>query len=89
LTQLENCRKILLIAPPLLQPGEWVDSKSLILESQILGILYMELAQQLQIGFTDSGNWKIPLCFDGVHFTEQGHQRFAAELLNHLIQNTI
>ena len=84
LTQIEGCQKILLIAPPPLQHGEWVTSDALIQESQLLSALYRDLAKKLQIGFTDSGNWNIPLCFDGVHFTEQGHQNFAAGLLNHL-----
>ena len=87
LTQFDTSQKILLIAPPPLQPGEWVTSESLIQESQSLGIFYCNLAQKLQIGFADSGNWNIPLCFDGVHFTEDGHRNFAAELLKYLKTN--
>lgn len=84
LTQLGGCQKILLIAPPPLQHGEWITSDALIQESKSLSALYRDLAEKLQVGFADSGNWNIPLCFDGVHFTEQGHQNFAAGLLKHL-----
>ena len=84
LPRLDGCQKILLIAPPPMKHGEWVTSDALIQESQSLRALYRDLAEKLQIGFADSGNWNIPLCFDGVHFTEQGHQNFAAGLLNHL-----
>lgn len=28
--------------------------------------------------------WDIPLAYDGVHFTEQGHKTFTAELLEEL-----
>ena len=39
------------------------------------------------IRFADSGNWDIPLAYDGVHFTEQGHKTFAAGLLEELKWN--
>ena len=42
------------------------------------------LAERLGIRFADAGNWNIPLAYDGVHFTEQGHRAFAAGLLEEL-----
>ena len=33
------------------------------------------------ICFGDAGDWNIPMAYDGVHFTEQGHRAFAAGLL--------
>ena len=42
------------------------------------------LAEQLGIRFADAGKWDIPLAYDGVHFTEQGHRAFAAGLLEEL-----
>ena len=38
----------------------------------------------LGIRFADAGKWDIPLSYDGVHFTEQGHKAFAAGLLEEL-----
>ena len=42
------------------------------------------LAEQLGIHFADAGKRDIPLAYDGVHFTEQGHRAFAARLLEEL-----
>ena len=36
------------------------------------------------IRLTDAGKWKIPLAYDGVHFTEQGHKALAAGPLEEL-----
>ena len=76
--------RILLIAPPPLQRGEWVQDEALIAASAALGQNYYNLAQRLGIQFLDSGEWGIPLAYDGVHFTEQGNVRFACRLLEYL-----
>lgn len=87
LTQFDRSQRILLVAPPPMQPGEWVSDPALIRDSQYLGTLYQKLAQKLQLGFADAASWNICLCFDGVHFTESGHQTFAAVLLHHIKTN--
>ena len=46
--------------------------------AQLAG-LYRTLAQDKAIAFADAGAWDIPLAFDGVHFTEEGHRRFAEQ----------
>ena len=46
-----------------------------------LGMSQEALAERLDIRFADAGKWDIPLAYDGVHFTEQGHRAFAAGLL--------
>ena len=38
----------------------------------------------LGVHFADAGDWDISLAYVGVHFTEQGHQAFAAGLLGKL-----
>ena len=73
-------RKFLLLAPPPLVRGAWVPDEELIDQSKALGGLYRDLARKLGIRFADAGQWEIPLCFDGVHFTEEGHRRFAEAL---------
>ncbi len=75
-----SCEKILLIAPPHLQPGSWVDTTDLIEVSRSLATGYQQLAAEKHIRFTDAGVWDIPLAFDGVHFTEEGHRTFARRL---------
>ena len=76
--------KLLLIAPPPVALGEWVPSQQLIDDSRALAGLFQALAERLGIRFADAGNWEIPLAYDGVHFTEQGHRAFAARLLEEL-----
>jgi lysophospholipase L1-like esterase len=61
-----------------MQVGEWVQTKDLIEKSRELGKTYRALAERQGILFADSGRWKIPLTYDGVHFTEEGHRRFAS-----------
>ena len=72
--------KLLLIAPPPFQPGEWVTQESQIRESRKLAGAYASLAQKLDIAFADAGRWGVGLCFDGVHFTPEGHAAFATGL---------
>ncbi len=68
-----------LIAPPPMQAGEWPDAAALC-ESTKLASCYASVAEKLGCPFVDAGEWGIGLCFDGVHFTEEGHRRFADSL---------
>lgn len=76
--------KILLIAPPPMAPGEWVPDRQLIDNSLAFAAYCQDLARRLGIPFADAGKWDIPLTYDGVHFTQQGHRAFAAGLLDAL-----
>ena len=76
--------KLLLIAPPPVALGAWVPSPQLIDDSRAFARLCQTLAKQMGIRFADAGRWDIPLAYDGVHFTEQGHRAFAAKLLEEL-----
>ena len=76
--------KILLIAPPPVTLGQWVPSPQLIEDSHAFAQLCQALAERMGIRFADAGKWDIPLTYDGVHFTEQGHKAFAAGLLEEL-----
>ena len=71
---------LLLIAPPLMQSGTWVESDALIRSSGQLAPLYRDLAALCGVSFCDASVWDIPVVFDGVHFSEQGHRRFAEQL---------
>ena len=83
-TLLDSSKSFLLIAPPPMKPGTWVPSESLIRESGRLCRLYRDLADKLGIDFADAREWNVELSFDGVHFTEAGHETFAEGLKNHL-----
>ena len=76
--------KILLIAPPPMKQGAWVPNQQLIDDSHTFARLCRSLAEHLGIRFADAGRWDVPLAYDGVHFTEQGHRAFAARLLEEL-----
>ena len=76
--------KIVLIAPPPMKQGTWVLDQQFIDDSRTFARLCQTLAEQLGTRFADAGKWDVPLAYDGVHFTEQGHNTFAAELLEEL-----
>lgn len=79
--------KILLIAPPPMKYGEWVWEQRLVDESVSVADVYQALAQDLGICFVDAGQWNIPLSYDGVHFTQEGHREFSRELYHFLIMD--
>lgn len=76
--------KILLIAPPPMESGTWVDDPEIIRNSQKLGKDYETLARRTGVMFVDGGAWNIVLAFDGVHFTEAGHRIFGEQLCRFL-----
>lgn len=79
---------LLLIAPPPLARGAWVRDAALIGASRAFARCCRTLAERLGIHFADAGAWGVPLAYDGVHFTEQGHRAFAAGLLGALGRGT-
>lgn len=80
-----SCReKLVLIAPPAMIPGEWVQDAELIEDSIRLASLYEVLAERLGIRFVNAVNWAIPLSYDGVHFTQEAQPLFAEALFREL-----
>ncbi len=77
--------KILLVSPPPMKRGAWVETDELVAESIRLSMEYRRLSERLAIPFADTSDWRIPLAFDGVHFTEEGNHLFAEYLLPHLL----
>lgn len=80
LTKNISSEKILLIAPPSMNKGEWVDEDRLLTESRRFGSCYKSVARALGVHFADSKEWGIHTAYDGVHFTEEGHAAFASGL---------
>lgn len=72
--------QLLLTAPPPMRRGAWVAEESLVEASRALGEQYRMLARELEIPFADGGEWGVELAFDGVHFTQRGHQAFAQRM---------
>ena len=77
---------ILLIAPPPVTWGDWVQSENVIRESAALSGAYRRAAAALGASFADAGEWGVGLAFDGVHFTEAGHGAFYEGLLRALTE---
>ena len=74
---------LLLIAPPLIGREGFpsLEEQLLYRESLRLGILYEELAARRALTFVNTAEWDIPMGFDGVHFSEEGHRIFADHML--------
>lgn len=79
---LGGCRQgnVLIISPAPFVRGSWVDSDALVLASREMAGEYRRAASRLGQHFADAAEWGVELCFDGVHFTEDGHRAFAAGL---------
>lgn len=76
--------KVVLIAPPPMVWGAWVQDQGLIDDSVRMAQLYQALAYRLGIRYFNAGDWNIPLCADGVHFTGDGQAVFAEKLVKAL-----
>ena len=74
---------LLLIAPPLIgrKDASSLEEQLLYRESRQLGALYEKLALQRALAFVNTAEWDIPMGFDGVHFSEEGHRIFADRML--------
>ena len=71
---------IILIGPPPIKLGAWVPDQILVDSSRQLLSEYQNLAEHMGIHYVPTHDWNIPLCFDGVHFTEEGHRIFSEKL---------
>ena len=72
--------RIILIAPPAMSFGAWVEDQELIDDSVKLAEEFRVVAEEMNIKFIDASRWGIPMAFDGVHFTMEGHHEFAERL---------
>lgn len=79
-----DVRKILLVAPPTMKLGQWVEDQDLIDDSHALALHYQILANHLGIRYADAGLWNIPMAYDGVHMTEEGHRTYAEHLCDYI-----
>ena len=75
--------RVLLLAPPTMKLGAWVPDQGLVDDSNSLSDHYQTMARRLDIRFVDAMQG-IPLAYDGVHLTEEGHRAFAERLIKHL-----
>ena len=78
---------VVLICPPALLYGEWVTENRVLLESEKLKASYCKISEQQGIFYDAATDWNIPLCYDGVHFTPEGHIRFADKIERLIIKS--
>lgn len=78
--------KILLIAPPPMKPGSWVQDQELIDDSILMAQKFRDVCLHAGVHFADAGEWGIGLGADGVHFSAEGHKAFAHNLLAHILE---
>lgn len=79
-----NPETLLLTAPPPMKPGAWVSGRDLIEASVSFAAGCRSLAARLGTRFADAGAWNLPLAYDGVHLTEEGHRLLAGNLYDFL-----
>ena len=72
--------KIVLIGPPRMKPGAWITDDRLLEDSVRLNVAYRTVAEKLGVRFVDATGWDIDVTYDGVHYSEKGHQTFAEQL---------
>lgn len=91
LAKIQADLKVLLVAPPPMTEGTWVNDPRTLEESRRLARCYETTAHRLGIGFADAGTWGVELTYDGVHFSEKGHLAFAKGIraaLDNFLQGT-
>lgn len=82
-------RDLILVGPPPKKLGAWVPDESMIRDSQELCAAYENLASRTGVRFVKAGEWNIDLCYDGVHFTEKGHEAFAEKMAAYFISEAL
>ena len=75
---------ILLISPPTMTSGTWVQEQDLIDDSISLADWFQKLSETLGVRYASAGEWSIPMAHDGVHMTEDGHRIFAEKLFAYI-----
>ena len=72
--------KIVLIGLPRMRTGAWITDERLLEDCVRLNAAYRSVAEKLGVRFIDAADWDIDVTFDGVHYSERGHQTFAENL---------
>lgn len=72
--------QIVLIGPPRMKPGAWITDDRLLEDCVRLNVAYRTVTEKLGVRFLDATDWDIDVTYDGVHYSEKGHQTFAEQL---------
>ena len=82
----EHVQRMVLVAPPKMSLGDWTDSV-IVNESNKFGTVYEAIASEKGLTFLNACEWDLPLCYDGVHLTEEAHLHFCRK--NHVLFTVI
>ncbi len=63
--------------------GDWTD-QDIVDDSQKFGAVYEAVAGEKGLKFKNASDWDLPLCYDGVHLTQEAHLRFAEKIVTFL-----
>ena len=74
---------VIIIAPPL-PSGEYEELKPYRRECAIMNQGFKKLCEEKGIRCIDSGAWNVPMSYDGVHISVEGHRLFAEKMLKEL-----
>ena len=77
----EYVQHMVLVAPPKMSLGDWTDSV-IVNESHKFGTVYEAIASESGLKFLNACEWELPLCYDGVHLTEEAHLHFAEKIIS-------
>ena len=66
-----------------MKQGAWVENQKICEETEKFAFYNRKLSEKSGTDFADAGEWKIPLAYDGVHFTEEGHRIFVENIIRH------
>lgn len=81
----EYVQNMVLVSPPWMSLGDWTDPDT-VKESHKFGTVYESIAGEKQLRFLNACEWELPLCYDGVHLTEEAHLHFAEKIAeSHII----
>lgn len=70
---------LLVLGPVYLFPGD-VAMKTFYDQSLFMNEEFERLCRESRVHYVNAGEWDIPLSFDAVHFSEEGHASFARHL---------
>lgn len=74
--------EMVIIAPPYIAAGSLDESmEPYFVESVKMNRGFARLCGEYGVRFVDAGEWDVPMAFDGVHFSEEGHRVFAERFL--------
>lgn len=87
----KDCPKLLLIAPAYVSDEGGTDPlyRRYREESIKMNEGFCALAKKHGILFANAGKWNIPLAFDSVHFSGEGHRIFAEKIYNVILSSKV